>query len=155
MRMGTYSVRLPLDADGFLRRECPQCLQHFKWHSGPTAGRPEGEVDPVVVFFCPRCGSSAAPDHWWTQEQLAFARESIHGPALREAADELEKVFRGVKGLTYKPGQLDEPEPPTALHEPNDMIIVAPPCHPWEPVKVPGEAAARVHCLICGEVFAA
>ena len=35
------------------------------------------------------------------------------------------------------------------------MIIVVPPCHPWEPVKVPGEAAARVHCLICAEAFAA
>lgn len=152
--MGTYSVQLPLDDDGFLRRECPHCLQQFKWHHGPTADQPEGEADPAV-YYCPRCGASAAPDHWWTQEQLGFMRDSVAGPALREAADEIQKAFRGVKGLTYKRGQLDEPEPPAALHEPNDMLILAPPCHPWEPVKVPEEATARVYCVICGQLFAA
>lgn len=30
MSVGTYSVQLPLDNDGFLRRECPHCLQEFK-----------------------------------------------------------------------------------------------------------------------------
>jgi hypothetical protein len=152
--MGTYSIQLPLDRDGFLRRECPHCLEGFKWHHGPTADRPEGEVDPAV-YYCPRCGATAGPDQWWTQEQLVFIHESAAGPAVREISDELEKAFRGVKGLTYKRGELDEPEPPTALHEPDDMIVVAPPCHPWEPVKVPEEAAARVHCLLCGEPFAA
>jgi len=147
-------VQLPVDDDGFLRRECPDCLQEFKWHQGPTGDRPEGEAD-LVVCYCPRCGASAAPDQWWTQEQLAFIRESVSGHALREASDELEKMFQGVKGLTYKRGHLDEPEPPQALHEPNDMVILAAPCHPWEPVKVPEEATAQVHCLICGEPFAA
>ena len=33
------------------------------------------------------------------------------------------------------------------------MIILAPPCHPWEPVKVSEEAIARIHCLICGAPF--
>lgn len=153
--MGTYSVQFPLDDDGFLRRECPHCLQQFKWHHGPTADRPEGgEADPAV-YYCPRCGASAAHDRWWTQEHLAFMEESVAGPALCEAADEIEKTFRGIKGLTYKSGQLDQPEPPAALHEPNDMTILAPPCHPWEPLKVPEEATARVYCLICGEPFAA
>jgi hypothetical protein len=147
-------VQLPLDGDAFLRRECPHCLQEFKWHAGPSADRPEGEVDPPV-YYCPRCGASAAPDQWWTQEQLTFMQESAAGPALREVSNELEKAFRGVKGLTYKPGQIDEPEPPAALLEPNDMIILISPCHPWEPVKVPDEAAVQVYCLICGKAFAA
>jgi hypothetical protein len=82
-------------------------------------------------------------------------QESVVGPMLREVSASLDRAFRGVKGLTYKRGQLDEPDPPTALHEPNDMIILASPCHPWEPVKVPEEATVRVHCLICGEPFAA
>ncbi len=152
--MGSYSVQLPLDDDGFLRRECPHCLQEFKWHHGPTAGRPEGEADPPV-YYCPRCGVSAKPDQWWTEEQLTFIQESAAGPALRELSDELGKAFRGVKGVTYKPSHDDEPEPPAALHEPNDMVILAPPCHPWEPVKVPEEATARAYSLICGEPFAA
>ena len=152
--MGSYSVQLPLDDDGFLRRECPHCLQEFKWHHGPTADRPDGEIDPPV-YYCPRCGASAKPDQWRTEEQLTFIQESAAGPALRELSDELEKVFRGVKGMTYKPSHDDGPEPPPALHEPDDMVILAPPCHPREPVKVPENAAARVHCLICGAAFAA
>ena len=152
--MGTYSVQIPLDDDGFLRRQCPHCLREFKWHDGPTADRPEGQTDPPV-YYCPRCGVSAGPDQWWTQEQIAFAEQSLLGHGLREATDMLEKAFRSVKGLSYKPSYRDEPEPPAALHEPNDMIILAPPCHSWEPVKVPAEAAARVCCLICGAPFAA
>jgi hypothetical protein len=152
--MSTYSVQLPLDDDGFLRRECPHCDQEFKWFHGPTAERPEGEPDPPV-YYCPRCGVSGAPDQWWTEEHLAFIQEYAAAPVLRELSDEVEKAFRGVKGLSFRRGQLDEPEPPAALHEPNDMIILAPPCHPWEPVKVPEETTARVHCLICGEPFTA
>ena len=76
-------MQLPVDDDGFLRRECPDCLQEFKWHQGPTGDRPEGEAD-LVVCYCPRCGASAAPDQWWTQEQLAFIRESVSGHALRQ-----------------------------------------------------------------------
>jgi ribosomal protein S27E len=152
--MGTYSVQLPLDDDGFLRRECPNCLKEFKWYYGPTSGQPEGEADPPV-YYCPLCGASAAPDQWWTQEQLVFMADSAVGPALREVSEQLENGFRGLKGLTYRRGQIDEPEPPTALHEPNDMTMVAPPCHSREPVKVPEEATTRVYCLMCGEAFAA
>ncbi|SRR6266568_2779615 len=152
--MGGYSVQLPLDDDGFLRRECPHCLQEFKWHHGPPADRPEGEADPPV-YYCPRCGVSAAPDQWWTQDHLAFMQEYVAGPALREVTDEIAKAFRGARGVTFKRGHLDEPEPPASLHEPNDMIILAPPCHPWEPVKVPEDATARVYCLLCGKAFAA
>lgn len=152
--MSSFSVPLPLDSDGFLRRECPHCVQQFKWHYGPTADRPDGEIDPVV-YYCPLCGVSAGLDQWWTQEQLAFVEQSAAGPILREASVQIEKALRGATGLTYKRGQLDEPEPPSALYEPDDMIIVAPPCHSWEPVKIPEEAAAQVHCLICGESFAA
>jgi hypothetical protein len=152
--MSSFSVQLPLDADGFLRRECPHCYQQFKWHNGPTADRPDDEVD-VAVYYCPRCGASAASDQWWTQDQLTLIQQSAMGPALREISDELERAFKGVKGMTYKRGRSDEPEPPEALHEPNDMVILTPPCHSWEPLKVPEEATTRVHCLICGGAFAA
>jgi hypothetical protein len=151
--MSSYSIQLPLDADGFLRRECPHCLQQFKWHHGPTDDRPTGEVDPAV-YFCPLCGESAAPDQWWTQEQLDLAQQSVMGPALREISDELGNAFKGIKGMTYTPVRLDEPGPPAALHEPNDMVIVAPPCHSWEPLKVPEDRVGRVHCLLCGAAFA-
>ena len=152
--MGTYAIQIPLDDDGFMRRQCPNCLREFKWHDGATADRPEGVVDPPS-YHCPRCGASAGSDEWWTEEQVAFAERALEGHALREATDMLTDKFRSAKGWTYKPSYEDEPVYPAALHEPNDMAIVAPPCHPWEPVKVPEEATARMFCLICGAAFAA
>lgn len=129
-------------------------MQQFKWHYGPTADRPEGQIDPPV-YSCPLCGVTAGPDQWWTQEQLAFIEEAGAGPAIREISDALEKALSGVKGMTYKRNSSDEPEPPPALQEPNDMLIIAPPCHPWEPVKLPEGAINSVHCLICGSMFGA
>jgi hypothetical protein len=76
------------------------------------------------------------------------------GPALREVSTELGKALSGIEGLTYTPGRLDEPGPPAAMHEPADMVIVASPCHPWAPVKVPEDRVRRVHCLHCGTAFA-
>ena len=152
--MGTYSVPIPLDGDGFLRRECPHCHEEFKWHNGPTADRPEGQVDPAV-YHCPRCGVPAGPDEWSTHEQDAYMEQLAIGHGFREASDMIEQALRGAKSWTYKPSDADEPTPPAALHEPNDMIILASPCHTWEPVKVPEEATGRVYCLVCGEPFAA
>jgi hypothetical protein len=62
-----------------------------------------------------------------------------------------------MKGITFKPNanfSLDA-EPPDPLHEPDDMVIVEPPCHPNDPLKVPEAATDLVYCLICGTEFAA
>lgn len=50
------------------------------------------------------------------------------------------------------PGGVDLPDA-EPLHEPDDMIIVEPPCHLNEPLKVPEDAITLVHCLICGAQF--
>src|SRR5579875_1684577 len=100
--MGSYSLKIPLDDDGFLRRQCPHCLREFKWHDGPTVDTPEAQADPAG-FNCPRCGVSRWPDHWFTQEQIAFDEQSLLGHGFREASEMIEEAFRGVKGVTVKP----------------------------------------------------
>lgn len=152
--MSSFSVSMPVDDDGFLRRECPHCLLQFKWHRGPTAEQPDGETDPAV-YFCPLCGASAAANQWWTAEQLEYARQLAVGPLLREAYGSAQEAFRRIKGITISTSAFSNPNEPDALHEPNDMIIVAPPCHPWEPVKVPEDRLTQIYCLRCGRQFAA
>lgn len=148
------SIHLPLD-NGFLRRECPSCEREFKWHQGPTSDRPQ-EVDPEV-YFCPYCGTTAPPNSWWTKEQLDYGRQSASGPIARAMGDALESIV-GHQGsdsfvkIELKRG--DVPEPPAALHEPNDMSIVQSPCHPWEPVKVLETWSDALYCLLCGERYA-
>lgn len=150
-------VTLPLDADGFLRRECPACEEVFKWFSHAD-GDPDAEQ--VDQYFCPRCGQGAGLDSWCTPAQLDYA----HGAAapaiddfINEALDDAFKGFKSSKHFTVKrSGRYSSNTPtPEPLHEPNDMVIVEPPCHPNEPVKVPESATSRVFCLVCGSLFAA
>ncbi len=133
-------VSIPVDQDGFLRRECPHCNAQFKWHLGPVDGS-EPDASPEV-YFCPLCGQSASPDSWFTEQQLEYARDSATPEILRQLASETGLTIDQVKSA------------PPALTDPNDMQIVASPCHDHEPIKVPEELRGPFHCLVCGEPFA-
>lgn len=147
------SISLPLDS-GFLRRECPTCRRAFKWWSHDAAGEP-ADAEPASFYFCPYCGTQADLDSWWTDEQLAFAEASIAGPAARWVGDELENLAQDVSGglLSVSVSRGPEPAPPDPLIEPTDMVIVEPPCHPNEPLKVAEDWASALHCLVCGSRF--
>jgi len=67
-------MRLPLDSDGFLRRECPYCKREFKMFPLEEQGEAE-EKSVIVELFCPYCGQSVGKKSWWTQEQLRYAKE--------------------------------------------------------------------------------
>ena len=149
------SISIPIDDDGFLRRQCPRCGRVFKWHHGPTPERPDDFVDPPL-YYCPYCGSPAGHDEWFTEEQREYMLGRAAGPAMLEVTDALERIARSASGSFLKVSvrSSGEPEPPVPLVEPNDMTAVASPCHPWEPVKVADEWQQPLHCLVCGEAFA-
>lgn len=144
-------ISFPLDVDGFLRRECPTCGEEFKWHHGPTTTRPASAIDPAQ-YSCPSCGTPAQHDQWFTQDQVRHQREVVEFYAVDIVNDELKSAF----GNNYTPGKNTAPAP-TPLHEPNDMVIIESPCHPWEPVKVPQQRAdsGPLHCLVCGGTYRA
>ncbi|WP_219816266.1 hypothetical protein [Arthrobacter sp. 08Y14] len=147
-------ISMPLDSDGFLRRECPTCEQEFKWFN-----HAEGDQDAAQVsqYFCPLCGAAAGLDSWWTPAQLEYGFGSASG-AIDEAMNAaIADAFKGVKGMKFKQNSsfsLDI-EAPDPLIEPDDMLIVEPPCHTNEPLKVPEGFTEGVFCLICGAQFAA
>lgn len=70
--------------------------------------------------------------------------------------DEFERLERSTRGgmIEFKFSGIDAGEPPLPLHEPNDMLVVASPCHPWEPLKVDEASTKSLRCLICGAEFA-
>lgn len=146
------SMNLPMDG-GFVRRECPSCKRQFKWHHGPTPRRPEEAVDPEI-YFCPYCGEPAPADDWWTTEQIEYAQELAAEPAMNAIAEEFKRsVGQGRNSLFQLSIKYDEPEPPSTLHEASDMVLVEPPCHDWEPLKIMDDWVSPVHCLICGASF--
>lgn len=76
---------------------------------------------------------------------------------IREADDLIKDAFKGLDSKLFKfemTGHLDTPDEPVALIEPDDMVIVVSPCHPYEPVKVPQATTGPLHCLVCGQPFA-
>jgi hypothetical protein len=144
-------IILPLDSDGFLRRACPNCEQQFKWHHGPANAEAEGRPAPTT-YYCPLCGRPAAPDSWWTRDQLEFA-EGMAAPAvLRSIESEFAAAFRGMDNVEFTPGD-DSPDVPASLTETDDMQIVTSPCHAYEPIKV-APRPGPFHCLVCGAAFA-
>lgn len=148
-------ISLPLDNDGFLRRQCPHCNAQFKRHHGPANEEAE-EAGSPAAYHCPRCGEPAEPDRWFTDEQVEYI-EGVAAPAMiRDANDLIRDAFKGVNSKYLKvkmTGHPDTPDEPVALVEPDDMTIVVSPCHSYEPVKVPEDAERPLHCLICGTPF--
>ncbi|MGN9915756.1 hypothetical protein [Micromonospora palomenae] len=144
------SVSIPVDADGFIRRECPSCMRHFKWYSGETEDRPENFIEPEE-YTCPYCGTAAGKDSWWTTQQLEYAQEYAASQALGQIGADLEREFR--RGPIKFKASSQAPDLPPPLVEPNDMMMVAPPCHDFEPLKVAEDWDQPLHCLMCGALF--
>ncbi len=147
------TVSIPRDSDGFIRRQCPHCVAQFKWHDGPANEESERHAAPEN-YTCPICGQAAETDSWLTDEQLELVQQKVLPQAMERIQDDIEAAFTGTKGVTYKRGNDVFPDSSTPLTEPDDMMIVASPCHSYEPVKVPENHTGRLFCLVCGAAFA-
>lgn len=73
----SFGITIPLDSDGFLRRECPTCERQFKWRSSEAEAEEVVESADDVGYFCPYCGVQAPTDSWLTQAQPALARNIV------------------------------------------------------------------------------
>ena len=141
-------VQLPLDDDGFLRRECPSCEGQFKWFpSEDSAPEPEGG------YHCPLCGEQSSLDQWWTPSQVSFAQSAAAQAFTEQLGSELGALVRSrAEGLFRV--DVESVSVPARLVEPNDLGIALSPCHPEEPVKVPAVLGEAMYCLMCGSAFA-
>jgi hypothetical protein len=152
------SMSVPLDSDGFLRRECPTCEREFKWL--PTPDGEEPTPPPTAGLFCPYCAVQADPGSWFTKAQIEQATAVMYDEVV---APELAEFKKSVEGMNRSGGLIgiraelssEEPDPPAGLEEADDMRRVDFPCHPGEPVKVLDGWNSEVHCLICGAAVAA
>lgn len=152
-----FVLSVPMDNDGFLRRECPKCEREFKWL--PTQEGQESTPVPEGGYFCPYCGKQADAGAWHTKAQV----EQMKAIAYDElVAPELEGFKRSVEEMDFGGGPLnvraevsiEGPGRPAELEEPDDMRRVDFPCHPSEPVKVSDGWQGDVHCLVCGTALA-
>ena len=147
------SMSVPLDSDGFLRRECPTCEREFKWFKSPEG---QGEPPAAGGYYCPYCAVQAPPGSWFTKAQIAKAKSlmmsEVVEPEFEKLRDTLDLIGRSSGGLIDAKLEVsrasDTPSP--QLTEADDMLRVDFDCHPHEPVKVIETWSGAVHCLVCG-----
>jgi len=131
----TGSVPIGDDEEGYFDRECPseECLFQFKVLSEDWK---EKVRDEKVV--CPNCGHTAPSGSWWTQEQVAHAREvalaqvkgAISGALKRDAASWNRRQPRNsFISITMKVDSKPQQVPlPPAVAEPMRLKITCPAC---------------------------
>ena len=151
----TLGMTVPLDSDGFLRRECPTCESEFKWLAG-TDDDVSAAPPPDGGYFCPYCAIQAPADQWLTKAQVELAQNMVAtqvvGPMLSDFARGLSGMSRRSGGFLSVSARYGVPEELEPLTETDDMTRVDFSCHPAEPVKVFDHWESAVHCLVCGEV---
>jgi len=94
-RLGnSISIPIPADENAFTGHECPQseCEGYFKIELG-TGLKGEG-----LPCHCPYCGHIAGPDHFWTKEQIEYAKSV----AMRKITDALHKDLKKLE-FDHKP----------------------------------------------------
>lgn len=141
-------MTVPLDGDGFLRRECPACEREFKCL--PSPGESEGPTPDADGYYCPYCRVQAK-EGWLTKAQVELARATVLQEVVNPMLEDFTRKIQRSSSDNFKVTASHKPSPqPPKLAEPDDMRRVDFPCHPTEPIKVLDDWTGRLHCLICG-----
>src|SRR5689334_19084740 len=92
----TLAMSLPLDSDGFLRRECPTCEREFKWLPGSDGDESDAVAPDDAGYFCPYCGVQAPAESWLTQAQAALVENIVQrqvlAPMLEDFGKDLNRI---------------------------------------------------------------
>jgi hypothetical protein len=142
------SMSVPLDSDGFLRRECPTCEREFKWKHAEDDE--QATPAPEGGYYCPYCAVQASAASWWTQAQTEAAQAAAFDQVVKPELDKFGDLVTN-SGLLEVEVSTPEPERPPGLKEVDDMRLTSFECHPAEPIRVLEDWERPVHCLICGQ----
>jgi len=162
------TVHLPIDDDGFLRRQCPYCMREFKAivdgvkdscseDEQTVEDQDENELSESIEYYCPYCSQPAGKDSWWTLEQLDFIErhaqaigEELINEHLIEPLSRMSKGIRskGMISIEVKANRID-PITPIINPEPNDMRIIQLECCN-ERIKILDEWKEPISCYYCG-----
>lgn len=120
------SISLPLDSEGFLRRECPNCERELKWRAAGEGKH--ATPSPPGGYFCPYCAAQAAPGASWTKAQLEAAKAHAYRVVLKP---EIDRLADGARGASVGLGvQVTDPDDPPPLTEGDDRAVSTSPAIP-------------------------
>lgn len=163
-------LRLPLDAEGFSRRECPRCGAQFdvRWSAREAAvlacamarrvAVDADEAGTPPIRFCPYCASSAPADRFFTSDV-----QRLLDAAARQLEDEVRwhrlqspPAFTGEREhlgpSTIARGPTAWPDSTGAAGTPgsdDELLRIALPCC-GEDQRVSGAWLGPIRCHLCG-----
>jgi hypothetical protein len=169
--MSEIEVRIPLDSEQFLRRECPHCVREFKIQlsadeivSLATKGvqsylvdetDTDNSDDDYLKYYCPYCGQEAPVTHWWTQEQLSYFQVYAQNIAARMVNEQLIEPMKkdlrpssGPVSISFTGSEI-KMETPWISDEVDDMTEFDLQCCKRK-VKLIDDWDSIVHCFSCG-----
>lgn len=120
----SFSVTIPVDADGYLDRECPNttCLGFFKVK--PGTGLKDGNE-----CTCPYCAYRAPHDQFYAPAQVEYARNVASQEASQAVREELRSALRGANSKFLKVTiDQSQPEPPVYPHVPLPTKLICASC---------------------------
>lgn len=131
------SVKIPLDDDGMMGRECPECKKYFKLKPGTGL--------PTDHCHCPYCDYEGKSNTFWTPDQLEYAKSvglnqvfrSHIKPSLDRLTDSFKELERSSRNSLIKF---------TVKSSGHDHFF---------PIKYyrEGELETKLECDSCGLVF--
>lgn len=141
------NLPLPVDEDGFLRRECPYCKRQFKLHQDEF-----GSLQDESDHYCPYCGQIANSGQWGTEEQAEHINtnlDNIVADLLNEnLINPLQHSFSHSNNIEFT-GKEIEKKNQIIQPETNDMKTIILACC-QKRVKIIDEWDKGVKCYYCG-----
>jgi Zn ribbon nucleic-acid-binding protein len=168
-----FNISLPLDSDGFLRRECPLCKRQYKIETSLDERKSiiqkeieyylvqnnivekQDEIDEDIAYRCPYCGETSSANSWWTEEQIEYIHifpYNYMAETINEQFDDWKRNFSGMGNslislkFDYKKMPYKEP---WISPEIDDMVIYVLPCCKIR-VKLEDKPIDLVYCYKCG-----
>jgi len=167
-------IKIPLDDEGYLRRECPFCMNEFKIlpkEEDLDGSEPENLEQFMIEedkkdgiddesseneVFCPYCGQQAEEDQWFTQEQADYINsitqnivaDLINDNLINPLKRNLGGSSRGMISVEFK-GDAIEKENEWVSSDLNDMMIFELPCC-QSSIKIEDDWKGTVYCFFCG-----
>ena len=148
--MGDAQISFPLDSDGFLSQECPECERIFKVVFDQSDGDAKAGGKPLA--FCPYCGHQEL-DAWWTKDQVSylaeFATETFVRPIIRDFGENLKRSLAG-SSMSVKTTMASSKSLAAPIESEVGMSVALFKCCD-ENIKHDGSRGA-LHCICCGEL---
>lgn len=85
------SIPIKRDEDGYTGRECPKCKSYFKITMGT------GLKGTGLLCHCPYCGHKEGHDHFWTQEQINYAKSVAMRQVMQAVRKDLKAMEFNIK----------------------------------------------------------